>query len=199
MRPPAAALLCVLLAVVIAEKAVAHAQSSPLDLYSRVYREPDFFGVMVKLTYIGPQGKPVYGLLLSSHRLPDLEAFKPHYRHPELGYQNDDHGWLGHMTLETGRLRDVVLAIARFPGIEEAAVRAGGNYSTRDARIRDGRGLNWSLMVVDTGSPHRPNAFEALLTGKEVAALLRDAASTIEREDPAAARGLRSFADQSNW
>ncbi len=186
MRTVAHILLCVVLAVVVSPRPATGRERDPLALYAEVYREPDFVGVMVKLTYIGPQDKPVTGLLLSTYRLPDLEAFKPH-RRPDVAYGNDDHDWLEHMTLETGGLRDVVLAIARFEGIREAAERSP-----------DAPRIHWSLMIVDTRSPHRPNSFEALLTRQEVAPLLRNAALAVEREDPAAARGIRAFADHLN-
>ncbi len=153
----------------------------PLAHYAYNYSTEDFVGVLLKLTYIGAQTEPLPGLLVSSYyRRADLEAFKP-YRRPGVHYGNDDLGVLWYVTTAPEQLRALVLAVRSKKGIDQAAARTG-----REA-------VSHSLSIVDVWSVHRPNAFEALLTLDETASLLRTAALTIEREDPAAARLFRQY------
>lgn len=154
----------------------------PLARYAYDYSTGDFSGVMLKLTYIGPQEEPYPGLLIFSYyRLADPDAFKP-YRHAGVHYGNDDLRLLWHLTTEPDRLRALVLTVKNMTGIDRAAERTGQEP-----------GLSHSLALVDTWSVHRPNAFEALLTLDETASLLHTAARSIEREDPAAAQIMLKY------
>ncbi len=154
----------------------------PLARYAYNYSAGDFVGVLLKLTYIGAQREPLPGLLVSSYyRRADLEAFKP-YRRPGVHYGNDDLGVLWHVTTAPEQLRALVLTVKSMKGIDQAAARSTGQEA-----------VSHSLSIVDIWSVHRPNAFEALLTLDETASLLRTAALTIEREDPAAARLFRQY------
>ncbi len=154
----------------------------PLALYAHAYGDSDFGTVLVKLTYIGPQEEPYPGLLFSSYyRWPNLEAFTLH-RRSDISYANDDLLSLWHVTAAPEVLRELVLEARRLDTIELAELRTG-----RDP------GLTHSLSIVDTGSPFRPNPFEALLTQSETASLLRAASERMDRHDPAAAALLREY------
>ncbi len=159
-----------------------HLVRGPLAHYAYDYSTEDFVGVLLKLTYIGPQRASGYpGLLIFSYfGRPDLEAFKP-YRRAGVHYGNDDLGVLWHVTTAPERLRNLVLAVKSTKGIDQAAARTGQEA------------VSHSLSIVDIWSVHRPNAFEALLTLEETAAVVDAAARGIEREDPAAARVLRAY------
>ena len=154
----------------------------PLADYAYNYSPADFSGVLLKLTYIGPQEEPYPGLLVSSYyRLPDIEVFKPH-RRVGVHYGNDDAHLIWQLTTTPGRLRGLVMAVKSWNGVDRAAARTG-----EEPR------LSHSLSILDVWSAHRPNAFEVLLTLDETAPLLHTAAQDLDREDPAAARILREY------
>lgn len=154
----------------------------PLAGYAYNYSTDDFSGVMLKLTYIGPQMEPYPGLLIFSYyRWADPDAFKP-YRRPGVHYGNDDLRLLWHLTIDPERLRALVLTVKNVDGIDRAAARTGQEP-----------GLSHSLSIVDIWSAHRPNAFEALLTLDETASLTHTAARSIERQDPAAAQVMLKY------
>ena len=154
----------------------------PLAKYAYNYSTGDFSGVLLKLTYIGPQEEPYPGLVVSSYyRVPDIDAFRP-YRRPGVHYGNDDARLMWQVTTAPGPLQAVVLMVKSWDEIDRAAARTG-----QEPR------LSHSLSVLDVRSAQRPNAFEALLTLDETAALLRASASRIEREDPIAARIFREY------
>ena len=154
----------------------------PMEVYAYDYAVSDFTGVMIKLTYIGSQGEPYPGLLISSYYKPtDLSAFKP-LRRPGVPYDNDDLGVLWHVTVGPERLRNLLETVRSIKNINLAERRTGVEP-----------GLSHSLMIVDNWSPHRPNAFEALLTFEESVLMLRAAVTSLEGEDPAAARLLREY------
>lgn len=78
--------------------------SGPLGRYAYDYSRDDFVGVLLKLTYIGPQDEPHPGLLVSSYyRDADLEAFRP-YRRAGVHYGNDDMRLVWHLTTSSERL-----------------------------------------------------------------------------------------------
>ncbi len=159
-----------------------HIIGGPLGRYAYDYSRDDFVGVLLKLTYIGPQDEPHPGLLVSSYyRGADLEAFRP-YRRAGVHYGNDDLRLVWHLTTSPERLRALVLTVKSTDGIDQASVRTG-----QEPR------LSHSVAIVDVWSAHRPNVFEAFLTLDETAALLRSAARSVEREDPAAARVVREY------
>ncbi len=154
----------------------------PLARYAYDYSTDDFSGVMLKLTYIGPQEEPYPGLLIFSYyRGADPDAFKP-FRRAGVHYGNDDLRLLWHLATEQDRLRALVLTVKNMNGIDLAAERTGQEP-----------GLSHSLALVDVWSVHLPNAFEAMLTLDETASLIHTAARSIERQDPAAAQIMLKY------
>lgn len=154
----------------------------PLALYLHAYKEADFGGVQVKLTYIGPQTKPFPGLLLSSYyHWADLEAFRPH-RRPGVHYGNDDLKQLWHLTLSAVELQGLVRAAARLDGMRPAAGRTGRE-----------KGLSHSFSILDTRSARRPNIFEALLTFEESGTLLKRWQRAWDRGRPSDAGLLKEY------
>jgi hypothetical protein len=157
-----------------------HRAQGPLATYVYGYLEAELSGVLLKITYIGPQTKPVKGLLLMTYQeSPDWGAFRSHHR-KDVSYVNDDNLSIGYLTLSSARMRDVLQTLLESPW-------------TKAQRTPAAPDLRYSISVVDTSSSHRPNFFEGLATSHEVGLFVHQAADRIKPTDPQAAKVLRAY------
>lgn len=115
--------------------------------------------VQLKLTWTGPQKKPVPGLFLATtHGPADASAFRA-FRRRGIHYGNDDLGRTRYATTTPESMRKVVAAVMQAPVAGPAMARAQPD--------------DWSLSIVDTGSSLRPNYVELLLQHDEALQLIR--------------------------
>jgi len=152
-------------------------EQGPVAAYAYGYSDSELSGVLLKITYGGPQEKPVPGLLLMTFQgSPNVGAFRSH-RHRTFSYANDDALTFRYLTISPATMRDVLKTLLEFTSVRQ--------------RTESGNGV-YSISVIDTSSPHRPNFFEVFLSQDEVASFLQKAAERSDHEDPSAAKMLRS-------
>lgn len=148
--------------------------SGALALYKFGYQTADFRGVMVKLTYIGPQNHPYPGLLIHSYyRAPDMNAFK-NFRTKGIDYNNDDMKALWTLTLPTKKLQTLISTIES----SNVVLNAKNRNPTKTP-------LHHSLTIIDTASGQRPNNYEVFLKAEETIKLLKNCAEKIKNKDAA--------------
>ena len=148
--------------------------SGALALYQYGYDLPDYRGVMIKLTYIGPQNQPYPGLLIHSYyRVPDMKAFKK-FRKKGIDYGNDDMKVLWTLTLPVKKVYNMVSTIASSNLLAKAEDR-------NPLKIP----VHHSLTIIDTASGHRPNNYQLFLKGEETVKLLKQCAVKINNSDAA--------------
>lgn len=157
-------------------------EKGPLAFYCYGYEPTEFAGVMLKLTYVGPQTEPYPGLLISSfYRWVDLEAFKVHRRRG-VHYGNDDMLLLWHITVSPQELSKLAKILVRSSAVRVAEDRTGG-----ESRV-------WhSLTLLDKASPHRDNFYEVFLEGPETISLLKTFAAELEPANRSAAKVLSDY------
>jgi hypothetical protein len=155
-------------------------EQGPLAAYVFGYLESELSGVLLKMTYGGPQTQPAPGLLLMTYQgSPKVGAFRS-FRHKGFSYANDDGLIFRYLTISSATMRDVLKTLLDFPTVHGGAVAGSVAYSA------------YSVSVVDTASARRQNFFEVFLSQDEVASFLQQAAKQIDHEDPFAAKVLRS-------
>lgn len=153
-----------------------------LAVYCNGYSAAQFNGVMIKLTYIGPQDEPYPGLLISSfYRWPDLSEFKSH-RSPGVFYGNDERPVMWHLTVSPEELQEFAVTINRASFLPIAEDRKGT------------KGASHSLSILDTSSSKRPNYFEVFLVGQETSVLIDAFAAQLEKRNADAGKMLREYA-----
>jgi hypothetical protein len=158
-------------------------ERGPLAIYCNKYDTAAFMGVMMKITYVGPQDESYPGLLISSfYRLPVLSEFKSH-RASGVFYGNDETQTMWHLTVSPKELQEFTIALSR----------SGFLPIAEDRRGTEG-GVGHSLSMLDVSSSNRPNYFELFLNGEEMVSLLETFAEQIERQNADAAKVLREYA-----
>lgn len=158
------------------------AERGPLALYCCGYEPSDFFGVAIKITYVGPQDKPLPGLMISSfYRVPDCSKFKQH-RRPNVSYGNDDIPVMWCLTLAPAEVRRLVLQVNRSSCTTVAIDRRGTEGT-----------VLYSLSILDTSSSNRPNYFEAFLSGAEMSQLLQEFSQKVNSGNADGAKLLREY------
>lgn len=129
------------------------------------------------MTYIGPEYRPIPGLLLSSfYQLPSLDIFKSHHRF-DITDNNENIVRLWQITVLPEQLRDFILTVKYLDSIQQIEKRNG--YEPH---------VSFLLSVADADSAHRPILYEALLTIEEATTILHSVASDLRHDHPAAAK-----------
>jgi hypothetical protein len=109
--------------------------------------------ILLKATWTGTQTEPVPGLAVhGSRRIFSVVPFRA-FRRRGIHYGNDDLPVFRSFTAGEQGLANALRAVLQHPVCEAAMTRT-------EAR-------DWSLSIVDTGGPKRPNYVELLLTGDE--------------------------------
>ena len=145
----------------------------------RDYAGDDAAGIQIKLTWTGPQTKPVPGLAIhSAARIFDVTPFRA-FRRRGIPYGNDDLPVFRSFAAPPDRIVRLVRAIVEAPFAAAAAARS-------EAKMV-------SATVIDTTSARRPNYVELLLDRAEAAALVDRMITALDASDPTGAAVLEAY------